>query len=173
MLNMHENQWTKFVQSQQYNHKNDISDVVLVSLSSTSEGRVLRDIQKSTLELFLQFNRQKLKYSTGFLIHFWKFEKVLLWLTDFDFAGLLEIFYQFHEHIIQIFQNFILRKNQAIWCLRLSRIWKKLTILFNSFLNYKPKKNIWNKTKESSKTGQDKKSLISTFPFYLTVIAKI
>ena len=66
MLNMHENQWTKFVQSQQYNHKNDISDVVLVSLSSTSEGRVLRDSQKSTLELFLQFNRQKLKYSTGF-----------------------------------------------------------------------------------------------------------
>ena len=66
MLNMHENQWTKFVQSQQYNHKNDISDVVLVSLSSTSEGRVLRDSQKSTLELFLQFSRQKLKYSTGF-----------------------------------------------------------------------------------------------------------
>ena len=106
-------------------------------------------------------------------MHFWKFEKVLLWLIDFDFAGLQEIFYQFHEHIIQIFQNFILRKNQAIWCLRLSRIWKKLTILFNSFLNYKPKKNIWNKTKESSKTGQDKKSLISTFPFYVTVFAKI
>ena len=66
MLNMHENQWTKFVQSQQYNHKNNISDVVLVSLSSTSERRVMRGSQKSTLELFLQFSRQKLKYSTGF-----------------------------------------------------------------------------------------------------------
>ena len=40
MLNMHENQCTKL--GQQYKHKNDVSDVVLVILSTTSEVCVLR-----------------------------------------------------------------------------------------------------------------------------------
>ena len=33
--------------------------------------------------------------------------------------------------------------------------------------------DIWNKLKKSSKTGQDKKSLISTFACFLTATAKV
>ena len=33
--------------------------------------------------------------------------------------------------------------------------------------------NIWNKIEKSSKTGQDKKSLISTFACFLTATAKV
>ena len=37
---------------------------------------------------------------------------------------------------------------------------------------YNPGQNIWNKIDESSKTGQDKKRLISTFSHFLNAIAK-
>ena len=40
-------------------------------------------------------------------------------------------------------------------------------------LIYNPGQNIWNKIEKSSKTGQDKKSLISTFACFLTAIAKV
>ena len=36
-----------------------------------------------------------------------------------------------------------------------------------------PDKNIWNKIEKSSKTGEDKKSLISTFACFLTAIARV
>ena len=36
-----------------------------------------------------------------------------------------------------------------------------------------PGQNIWNKIEKSSKTGQEKKSLISTFEGFLTAIAKV
>ena len=36
-----------------------------------------------------------------------------------------------------------------------------------------PGQNIWNKVEKSSKTGQVKKSLISTFACFLTAIAKV
>ena len=36
-----------------------------------------------------------------------------------------------------------------------------------------PMQNIWNKLEKSSKTGQDKKSLISTFACFLTATAKV
>ena len=36
-----------------------------------------------------------------------------------------------------------------------------------------PGQNIWNKVDKSSKIGQDKKSLISTFACFFTVIAKV
>ena len=39
--------------------------------------------------------------------------------------------------------------------------------------SYKPGQNIWNKIEKSSKTGQEKKSLISTFACFLTGIAKV
>ena len=39
--------------------------------------------------------------------------------------------------------------------------------------NYKPMQNIWNKLEKSSKSGQDKKSLISTFACFLTSTAKV
>ena len=38
---------------------------------------------------------------------------------------------------------------------------------------YNSGQNIWNKIGKSSKTGQDKKSLISTFACFLTAIAKV
>ena len=38
---------------------------------------------------------------------------------------------------------------------------------------YNPGQNIWNKIDKSSKTGQDKKSLISTFACFLTATAKV
>ena len=36
-----------------------------------------------------------------------------------------------------------------------------------------PGQNIWNKVKKSSKTGQNKKSLMFTFAFFLTAISKV
>ena len=36
-----------------------------------------------------------------------------------------------------------------------------------------PMQNIWNKLEKSSRTGQDKKSLISTFACFLTATAKV
>ena len=39
--------------------------------------------------------------------------------------------------------------------------------------NYNPGQNIWNKIEKSSKTGQDKKSLISTFAYFSTATAKV
>ena len=37
-------------------------------------------------------------------------------------------------------------------------------------LIYNPGQNIWNKIEKSSKTGQDKKSLISTFACFLITL---
>ena len=48
---------------------------------------------------------------------------------------------------------------------KLSRIQKLPT--------YNPGQNIWNKLEKSSKTGQDEKSLISTFACFLTATAKV
>ena len=36
--------------------------------------------------------------------------------------------------------------------------------------NYNTSQNIWNKIGQSNKIGQDKKSLIFTFPLFLTTI---
>ena len=38
---------------------------------------------------------------------------------------------------------------------------------------YNPMQNVWNKLEKSSKTGQDKKSLISTSACFLTATAKV
>ena len=38
---------------------------------------------------------------------------------------------------------------------------------------YNPGQSIWNKTEKSSKTGQEKKSLMSTFACFLTAITKV
>ena len=43
----------------------------------------------------------------------------------------------------------------------------------SSVLGYNPGQDIWNKIEKSSKTGQDKKSLISTFACFLTAAAKV
>ena len=40
-------------------------------------------------------------------------------------------------------------------------------------INYNPEQNIWNKIEKFSKTGQDKKILISPFAVFLTAIAKV
>ena len=74
---------------------------------------------------------------------------------------------------IQIFRKFFLKKNQTIWCLRLSKIWKILTSSFNNLLNYKPKENIWNKIDKSSKTVQDKNSFDIYFFVFFNLSAKI
>ena len=41
------------------------------------------------------------------------------------------------------------------------------------FGTYNPMQNIWNKLEKSSKTGQDKKRLISIFVCFLTATAKV
>ena len=40
-------------------------------------------------------------------------------------------------------------------------------------LNYNPGQSIWSRIEKSSKTGQDKKSLMSTFACFLTATAKV
>ena len=44
---------------------------------------------------------------------------------------------------------------------------------FDKFKIYNPGKNIWKKIEKSGKTGQGKKSLISTFARFLTATAKL
>ena len=39
--------------------------------------------------------------------------------------------------------------------------------------DYNSNQSIWNKKEKSSKTGQEKKSFISTFACFLTAIAKL
>ena len=51
-----------------------------------------------------------------------------------------------------------------------------IQLLFRYFFKgytYNPEQNIWNKLEKSSKTGQDKRSLISTFACFLTGTAKV
>ena len=45
--------------------------------------------------------------------------------------------------------------------------------LGNYLTIYNPGQNIWNRIEKSSKTGQDKKSLISTFACFSTAAAKV
>ena len=44
---------------------------------------------------------------------------------------------------------------------------------FEKILIYNTRQNIWGKIEKSSKTGQDKKNLISTFACFLTAIANV
>ena len=69
-----------------------------------------------------------------------------------------------HFHNIYSNISFWQKKKETIWCLlRLSRIWKILVNLFNSLLNWKSRQNIWNNLEKSSKIGQGKKGLVSSF----------
>ena len=47
------------------------------------------------------------------------------------------------------------------------------TVLLIFLRNYNPGQSIWSKIEKSSKTGQDKKSLMSTFACFYTVVAKV
>ena len=53
---------------------------------------------------------------------------------------------------------------------KILKLWGSITMLMGT---YNPMQNICNKLEKSSKTGQDKKSLISTFRCFLTATAKI
>ena len=64
---------------------------------------------------------------------------------------------------IQIFQKLTLKKISNNLIPKTSMIWKILTSLFNSLLNYKLRRNIWNKIEKSSEIGMYKKSFISLF----------
>ena len=68
-----------------------------------------------------------------------------------------------------IFQKSSFKKNSIDDYLAFER----LKQVYNSFLNYNPGQNIWNKIEKSSKIGQNKKRLTSTFQCFLTVITKI
>ena len=56
---------------------------------------------------------------------------------------------------------------------RINRIVWYFIIVVLDLLTYNPGQNIWNKIEKSSKTGQGKKSLISTFACFLTATAKV
>ena len=47
------------------------------------------------------------------------------------------------------------------------------TLQYFNNKNYNPRQIIWNKIGESSKIGQDKKSLISAFACFLAAIVKV
>ena len=57
-------------------------------------------------------------------------------------------------------------------CNGLSAIWP-LSYLSDYLAIYSPGQGIWNKIEKSSKTGQVKKSLPSTFACFWIVIAKV
>ena len=78
-------------------------------------------VEHVKFELFSKFNGQMLKFSTGFSIHLWKFEQILLWLLDFDLAGLPVDFLPVSwAHLFKYLKNsFKKKKNETIRCLRL------------------------------------------------------
>ena len=135
--------------------------------------------QTCTLELFFRIQGTKAKFSINFQMGSKDTSETLNSITLINWLWFDWVTWRFSSSsmstFIQIFQKLILKKkkNRTIWLLRVSRIWKILTSLFKSLLNYKLRQNIWNKIEKSSKTGQYKKRLISTFQCFLTVITKI
>ena len=83
------------------------------------------------------------------------------------FAGKIQYFFN---------HSYLLKKHTAISKFLSRIIILKLVIWFPvtyeiSF--YNPMENIWDKLEKSSKTGQDKKSLIPAFACFLTATAKV
>ena len=63
---MYENQFAKYVQSQQWRHKDDMSEMVIVSLSLTFKACILRTQWTPKMGLFFKkIVGEKLKCSTG------------------------------------------------------------------------------------------------------------
>ena len=50
---------------------------------------------------------------------------------------------------------------------------RKIIQKLREYRIYNPGQNIWNKMEESSKTGQEKKNLVSVFAYFLTDIDKV
>ena len=81
---------------------------------------------------------------------------------------------------IHIFPN-ILRSKDNQWTIEIKLVKRiKHEKYFSSKImqknrqrDYNPWQNIWNKIEKSSKTGQDKESLISAFACFFTAIAKV
>ena len=93
---------------------------------------------------------------------------------DFDLTGLLEDFLAVSmSALIQIFQKLILKKKSNNLIPKSKYDLKDLTSLLRSLLNYKLRQNFCNKIGKFSKIEQYKKSLISTFQCFLTVIEEI
>ena len=110
--NMHENQWTKFVQSQQKKHKKNIKVVLLVSLLSTSEVWVLRTQPNIYVGAFFAIQRTKAK------IFIWVLNTRLKLWADFTFINWIWfdwVTWRFSvssmSTFIQIFQKLVLKKN--------------------------------------------------------------
>ena len=78
-------------------------------------------------------------------MHLW----ILKWnefkQVDIGWLGHFRIFCRFHGTLIQIFQTLILKK-------RFNQLHALISV-FNSLLNYNPRRNIWNKMQKSSITG--------------------
>ena len=131
-----------------------------MSLSSTSSIETQSNIY---VRDFIAILRTKAKSFNRFLNTSLKLWKHFTLINRLSFGWITwQFFISFMSTFIQIFLQFILNK-ESNWCLRLSKIWKILTSLFNGLLNYKSRQNIWNKIEKSSKVGQNKKILISTF----------
>ena len=115
--------------------------------------------QTCKLELFLQFKGQKLKFQ-------WIFKWVLntplkLWI-DFTLINWFRfdwVIWEFSSSslstFIQLFRK--LKKNQTIWFVIVSRIWKILTSFFKSLVTCKPRQNIWNKIENPVKLDSTRK----------------
>ena len=137
-----------------------------MSLSSTSSIETQSNIY---VRDFIAILRTKAKSFNRFLNTSLKLWKHFTLINRLSFGWITwQFFISFMSTFIQIFLQFILNK-ESNWCLRLSKIWKILTSLFNGLLNYKSRQNIWNKIEKSSKVWQNKKILISTFPCFLKV----
>ena len=130
-----------------------MSDVVLVYLSSVSEMWVLRTQSNIYNGVFFTIQRIKSK------IFNWVLNKPL----NLNHLTLIWIPASW-THLFKYFKNSL--KNGTIWCLRLRRIQKILTSLFNNFLNYKTRQNCVEQNteiKDKNKIGEGNKGLKSTF----------
>ena len=70
-----------------------------------------------------------------------------------------------------VFTFSVLDQKYSFWAY-LAQIIKTVNLCMK-FGTYNPVQNIWNKIDKSTKIGQDKKSLVSTFTCFLTAIAKV
>ena len=81
-----------------------------------------------------------------------------------------------HQKTSGVFHGVSKESSGMKWVMHLSFQLNK-SINFKSYhqLNctYNPGQGIWNKVKKYSKIAQEKKTLISTFAYFLTIVAKV
>ena len=115
---------------------------------------ILKVLKITSLQCFYNISKMKLwmEFSIFYISYqFWR--KVARYVQSTEKGSLLS------------FSNILKKVLQLLLC---SIVMQSIHMLY-----YNPGQNTWNKIEKSSKTGQDRKSLISAFACFLTATAKV